>query len=191
MRVWPAMLGVAALLWAVNVEAEDSTADLAAIGPHDIVRAPRVKLEIAGGRIGWRLDDLREAFRDAANDGLPVVVVTEGDDGGLFANVLRCPTFNTLAGRAHFVLIPLPVAEDASDAARLLYALRLDPAHTSAVVVLDISAREVNEIARINGYVGEADLLRRLSGAGLSPGGAPLPLAMVTLGDRAPKDCLP
>ena len=190
MRVLPALLGVGALLGAASAQSEDLTVDLTAIGPHDAVRAPRAKLEIAGGRIGWRLDDLRVAFRDAAQDGLPVVVATEGDDGGLFANVLRCPTFNTLAGRAHFVLIPLPVADDSNDAARLLYALRLDPAHASSVVVLDTSAGQVNEIARVNGYISEAKLLRRLTDAGLSPGKRPLPLETVTLGDKAPKDCL-
>jgi hypothetical protein len=189
MRVPLILLGAAALLGAASARAEDSTVDLAAIGPHDAVRAPRVKLQIAGGRIGWRLDDLRDAFRDAAQDGLPVVLATEGDDGGLFANVLRCPTFNTLAGRAHFVLIPLPVADEASDAARLIYALRLDPVHASAVVVLDTSAGRVNEIARVSGYVGEAELLRRFAAAGLTPGAAPLPLETVTLGDKPPKDC--
>jgi hypothetical protein len=183
------MCGLAALAVLQVAPASASDLDLAAIGPNDLVRAPRAKLEIAGGRIGWRLDDLRVAFRDATQDGLPVVVATEGDDGGLFANVLRCPTFNTLAGRAHFVLIPLPVADDSSDAARLIYALRLDPAHASALVVLDTSAGQVNEIARVNGYLGEAELLRRLAGAGLSPGPSPLPLATVTLGDKAPRDC--
>ena len=190
MRVTSALLGAAVLLWAADARPQDSALDLAAIGPDPLVRAPRASLEIAGGRIGWRLDDLRAAFRDAAQDGLPVVVATEGDDGGLFANVLRCPTFNTLAGRAHFVLIPLPVADASSDAARLVFALQLDPLHASSVVVLDTSAGQVNEIARVSGYVGERELMRRLGAAGLSAGPAPLPLATVTLGDTPPRDCL-
>jgi hypothetical protein len=190
MRVPYALLATIVLIGAASSRAETSALDLAALGPHDAVLAPRTKMQIAGGRIGWRLDDLRLAFRDAAQDGRPVVIATEGDDGGLFANVLRCPTFNTLAGRAHFALIPLPVADAASDAARLLHALRLDPAHASALVVLDTSAGQVNEIARVSGYVGEAELLRRLARAGLTPGAQPLPLETVALGADPPRDCL-
>jgi hypothetical protein len=190
MRVPYALLASAVLIGAASGRADTSPLDLVALGPHDAVMAPRTKMQIAGGRIGWRLDDLRVAFREAAQDGLPVVVATEGDDGGLFANVLRCPTFNTLAGRAHFVLIPLPVADEASDSARLLYALRLDPAHASSLVVLDTSAGQVNEIARVDGFVGEGELLRRLTAAGLTPGAKPLPLESVALGEKPPRDCL-
>lgn len=190
MRVPYALFASVVLIGAASSRAETSALDLAALGPHDAVLAPRTKMQIAGGRIGWRLDDLRAAFREAAQDGRPVVVATEGDDGGLFANVLRCPTFNTLAGRAHFVLIPLPVADETSDAARLLFVLRLDPAHASGLVVLDTSAGQVNEIARVSGFVGEAELLRRLAAAGLTPGANPLPRETVALGDAAPRDCL-
>jgi hypothetical protein len=190
MRVPYGLLATVVLIGAASSRAETSALDLAALGPHDAVLAPRPKLQIAGGRIGWRLDDLRIAFREAAQDGLPVVVATEGDDGGLFTNVLRCPTFNTLAGRAHFVLIPLPARDPGGDAARLLYALRLDPAHASSLVVLDTSAGQVNEIARVVGFVGEDELLRRLAAAGLTPGAHPLPLETVALGDEPPRDCL-
>jgi hypothetical protein len=165
--------------------------DLAAVGPHDAALAPRASMEIPGARIGWRIDDARQAFRDAALDGLPVVVATEGDDGGLFANVLRCPSLNTLAGRAHFVLIPLPIADERSDAARLVNALHMDPTFNSAVAVLDTSGRQVNEILRVNGYVDEAELLKKLAGAGLTADVNPLPLEKVALGGRPPQDCAP
>src|SRR5206468_4790720 len=121
MRLLLLGLGLAATLTAARADSAD--VDLAAIGPHNPVLAPRAKMEIRGARIGWRIDDVREAFRAATQDGLPVVVATEGDDGGLFANVLRCPGFNSLAGRAHFVLIPLPIVDETSDAARLVNAL--------------------------------------------------------------------
>src|SRR5947209_15331850 len=146
-------------------------------------------MEIRGARIGWRIDDVREAFRAAAQDGLPVVVATEGDDGGLFANVLRCPGFNSLAGRAHFVLIPLPIVDEASDAARLVNALHMDPAFNSMVAVLDTGGRQVNEVLRINGYADEPTLLLKLAQAGLTAAANPLPLDRIALGGRPPSDC--
>ncbi len=171
----------------------ESSADLdyAAIGPHDPVLAPRFKMQIAGARIGWRIDDIRLAFRAAAQDGLPVVIATEGDDGGLFANVLRCPTFNTLAGQAHFVLIPLPITDEHSDAGRLVYALHIDPTFNSTIAVLDTGGRQVNEILRIKGYLDEPALLLKLAEAGLTTNRNPLPLDQVALGDRPPRDCSP
>jgi hypothetical protein len=187
------LLGLAALIsLAVPARGEDAgDLDLAAIGPHDPVLAPRAKMEIAGARIGWRIDDIRLAFRAAAQDGLPVVVVTEGDDGGLFANVLRCPTFNTLAGQAHFVLIPLPIADERSDAGRLVYALHMDPTFNSTIAVLDTSGRQVNEILRVKGYLDEPALLLKLAEAGLTANRNPLPLDKVALGDKPPRDCAP
>jgi hypothetical protein len=171
--------------------AETSDLDLAAIGPHDPMLAPRAKLEIPGARIGWRIDDIRGAFREAANDGLPVVVATEGDDGGLFANVLRCPSFNTLAGQAHFILIPLPVADETTDAGRLVNALHIDPAFRSTIAVLDTRDREVHEVLRLTGYLDETALLARLTEAGFVTTDNPLPLDKIALGDRPPRDCRP
>ncbi len=163
--------------------------ELAALGPRDPALAPRAPMQIAGARIGWRVDDLRDAFRAAAEDGLPVVVATEGDDGGLFANVLRCPTFNTLAGQAHFVLIPLPVTDESSDAGRVVAALHMDPTFSSTVAVVDMSGRQVNERLRVNGYVDEAALLAKLAAAGLVANHNPLPLDKVALGGKPPGDC--
>ncbi len=163
--------------------------ELTALGPLDPALAPRAAMQIAGARIGWRMDDLRSAFRAAALDGQPVVVATEGDDGGLFANVLRCPTFNTLAGQAHFVLIPLPVTDDSSDAARVVGALHMDPTFSSTVAVIDMTGAEINERLRINGYVDEATLLTKLASAGLIANHNPLPLDKVALGGKPPGDC--
>ncbi len=175
---------------ALAVPAAAETADLAAIGPRDPTLAPRPQMQIPGARIGWRIGDLRLAFRAAAQDGLPVVVATEGDDGGLFANVLRCPTFNTLAGQAHFVLIPLPVTDEASDAARLVAALHMDPTFSSTVAVIDMSGPQLNEKLRINGYVDEATLLAQLAEAGLVAFRNPLPLDRIALGGKPPGDCM-
>jgi hypothetical protein len=163
--------------------------ELTALGPLDPALAPRAAMQIAGARIGWRMDDLREAFRAAAVDGLPVVVATEGDDGGLFANVLRCPTLNTLAGQAHFVLIPLPVTDDKSDAARVVDALHMDPTFSSTVAVIAMRGAEVGERLRVNGYVNEATLLAKLAGAGLVANRNPLPLDKIALGGKPPGDC--
>jgi hypothetical protein len=165
-------------------------AELTALGPRDPALAPRTQMQIAGARIGWRMDDLRMAFRAAAQDGLPVVVATEGDDGGLFANVLRCPTFNTLAGKAHFVLIPLPVTDESSDAARVVNALHMDPTFSSTVAVIDMSGAQINERLRVNGYVDEATLLAKLAAAGLIADRNPLPLDKVALGGKPPGDCV-
>jgi hypothetical protein len=164
-------------------------AELTALGPRDPALAPRAQMQIAGARIGWRIGDLRMAFRAAAQDGLPVVVATEGDDGGLFANVLRCPTFNTLAGKAHFVLIPLPVTDESSDAARVVNALHMDPTFSSTVAVIDMTGAQINERLRVNGYVDEATLLARLAAAGLIADRNPLPLDKIALGGKPPGDC--
>ena len=163
--------------------------ELTALGPLDPALAPRAPMQIPGARIGWRIGDLREAFRAAVQDGLPVVVATEGDDGGLFANVLRCPTFNTLAGRAHFVLIPLPVIDETSDAARVVDALHMDRTFSSTVAVIDMTGAQVKERLRINGYVDEATLLTKLASAGLNANHNPLPLDKIALGGKPPGDC--
>ena len=166
-----------------------SELDLAAIGPDATVLVPRATLEIPGARIGWRIDDLREALRQATQDGLPVVVAAEGDDGGLFENVLRCPAFNTLAGQAHFILIPLPIADETSDAGRLVDLLHMDPRFKSSLAVLATRDFQVHEVLRVAGYLDEAGLLARLAEAGFVTTENPLPLEKIALGGRAPRDC--
>ena len=183
------LLSALLLSTALAAPAMANETDLAALGPRDPALAPRAPMQIPGARIGWRIDDLRMAFRAAAQDGLPVVVATDGDDGGLFANVLRCPTFNTLAGQAHFVLIPLPVTDETSDAARVVDALHMDPTFSSTIAVIDMSGAQVNERLRVNGYIDEASLLAKLAGAGLIADHNPLPLDKVALGGKPPGDC--
>lgn len=164
--------------------------DLAAMSPQAQVFAPRAKSQVSGARIGWEIENVRSAFRQSSIDGLPVIIVADGADGGFFANVLRCPTFNTLAGQAHFILIPLPIADENSDAARLLNALHMDTTFKSTVSVLDLRDRQVNEVLRLTGYHGEADLLAKLEDTGLSPARPnPLPLSSVALGSEKPRDC--
>jgi len=191
MRLLLLRLAAAGALAAAPAAAETADVDFAAVGPRDPALAPLAKMQIAGSRIGWSLGDIPSAFRAAAADGLPIVVVTEGDDGGLFANVLRCPTFNTLAGQAHFILIPLPIADETSDAAKLVDALHMDPAFNSTIAVLAAAGGRVNEILRVAGYLDEASLIAKLKPAGLSPGRNPLPLDSIALGGQAPRDCAP
>ncbi len=169
---------------------EPSDVDLAAIGPQSQVLAPQLKAEIVGARIGWQTSDIRAAFRQAAEDGKPVIVVADGNDGGLFANVLRCPSFNTLAGQAHFVLMLLPIVDENSDAARLVNALHIDPAFKSTITVLATTDQRLNEVARLTGYQREGDILARLSKTGFVVNALnPLPLAKVALGGQPPRDC--
>jgi len=187
-------IGMAALvvLASGTAGAQESSddVDLVAMSPQAQVLAPRAKSQVPGARIGWEMQDVRAAFRQASVDGLPVIVVADGADGGLFANVLRCPTFNTMAGQAHFILIPLPIADEESDSARLVNALHMDTAFKSTIAVLDMHDRHVNEILRVAGYQGEADLLVKLQDAGLAPVRPnPLPLSKVALGPQLPRDC--
>jgi hypothetical protein len=144
--------------------------------------------DIAGFRIAWR-HDLRATLEASSQDGLSVVIAAEGDEGAFFANVLRCPTFNSLAGQAHFLLFKLPIADEASDAGRLVNALRIDPAFSSTVAVLRPGGNPFTEIVRARGYRDEASLLAILAEAGLSPRES-LPLERAAVGDAAPRDCL-
>ena len=166
-------------------------ADASAASASTRALAPGVSMEIAGARIGWRIDDLPAAFREAVEDGRPIVIVAEGNHGGLLADVLRCPTFNTLAGQAHFALIPLPVLDEASDAGRLLGALHMDPQFTSTIVVLDTRAGPMHETLRVTGYLDEASLVARLAEAGLVANRNPLALDKVALGGYPPRNCAP
>jgi hypothetical protein len=181
MRLWLPPLA-AALLGFATAPAE--TAEL----PANALFGALAAAEIAGVRIGWR-HDLRATLEAASQDGLPLVIATEGDGGAWFANVLRCPTFNSLSGQAHFILIKLPLADDASDAARLVNALHMDPAFSSSIAVLRPGGNPFTEILRARGYLDEASLLAKLAEAGLSPH-EPSPLERVAVGDEPPHDCL-
>jgi hypothetical protein len=164
--------------------------DLAALSPGTPVFAPRPRSEARGARIGWEIDDLGAAFRRASADGLPVVVVTDPSTGGIFANALRCPTFNTLAGQAHFILIPLPIADENSESARLANALHMDTAFKSTIAVLAMRDRQIHEVLRVSGHQTEGDLIDKFETVGLVPARPnPLPLESVALGTWKPRDC--
>jgi hypothetical protein len=164
--------------------------DLAALSPQASVLAPGPLHEARGARIGWEVEDIGAAFRRASADGLPVVVVTDPSSGGLFVNTLRCPTFNTFAGQAHFILIPLPIADENSEAARLANAMHMDTAFKSTIAVLAMRDRQVHEVLRISGNLSEGDLIDRFGTIGLAPARPnPLPLERIALGTRMPRDC--
>ena len=186
------LVGTLSLLACVGARAQDADlqVDLAAMSPQAHVLAPRLKSQVLGARIGWEMDDIRTVFKQASLDGRPVIIVADGSDGGLFANVLRCPTFNTLAGQAHFILIPLPIVDESSDSARLANAMHMDTAFKSTISVLEMRDRQVNEVLRLAGYQGEADLLGRLEDIGFAPMRPnPLPLSSVAFGPQQPHDC--
>jgi len=170
MRLWLPPLAATALFLAAG---SAETAELPALAPG----------------IGWRHDGLRAVLQAAAQDGLPIVVATEGDGGAWFANVLRCPTLNSLADQAHFILIKLPLADERSDAGRLVNALHIDPAFSSTLAVLRPGGYPFTEVLRTRGYLGEASLLAKLAEAGLWPRET-LPLETVAVGDEPPRDCV-
>jgi hypothetical protein len=189
-RVSMAALLLASLFTPVSAQDADDALDLAAMSSGAPVFAPRPRSETRGARIGWEINDIRGALGRAAADGLPVVVVADPPSGGVFADALRCPTFNTLAGQAHFILIPLPIADENSDAARLVNALHMDTAFKPTIAVLATRDRQIHEILRVSGYQSESDLLNRFEAVGLLPARPnPLPLASVALGARMPRDC--
>jgi hypothetical protein len=174
---------------AMAQDAEDAL-DLAAMSPGAAVLAPRSRDEARGARIGWAIEDIRSAFTQALADGLPLVVVADPKSGGVFADALRCPTFNTLAGQAHFILIPLPIADENSDAARLANGLHIDTAFKSTIIVLAMRDGQVHEALRVSGHQSEGDFLEKFEAVGLVPARPnPLPLASVALGSRMPRDC--
>jgi hypothetical protein len=166
--------------------------ELAPIAPARQTFAPLPRAELPGERIGWEMRDTRAVFRRAAVDGLPVVVVVDPANGGLFGDALRCPTFNALAGRAHFILIPTPIAEPNSEAGRLAASLQADRPYDSTIVTLASRGGEFAEISRISGYQGEQDVLRDLAAIGLAPASASanaLPLSSIAFGELKPRDC--
>jgi hypothetical protein len=188
MRLWLPSL-VAAAVWFAATRAE--TAELAAFAaPALSFTTPAAMTEISDVQIGWRHDDLQAVFQAAQQDGLPVVVAAEGDDGALYSNVLRCPTFNSLAGQAHFILLKLPILNEASEAGRLVNALHMDPAFSSSIAVLRADGFPFREILRVRGYTEEAALLEKLASAGLSPRRGLLPLQQAAVGDEPPRDCV-
>ena len=170
MRLWLPPLAATALFFAA--------------GSAETAELPTLRAGIV-----WRHDDLRAVLQAAAQDGLPIVVATEGDGGAWFADVLRCPTLNSLAGQAHFILIKLPLADERSDAGRLVNALHIDPAFSSTLAVLRPGGNPFTEVLRTRGYLEEASLLAKLADAGLSPPER-LPLESVAVGDEPPRDCV-
>src|SRR5207245_2446423 len=76
------------------------------------VIVPLLNQQIPGARVGWSADDVGSAIKRAQVDGKPIVMLVITANCGycraLLSNALRCPTFNTLAGQAHFALVSDP-----------------------------------------------------------------------------------
>ncbi len=165
-----------------------------AAGPTAIV--PGLSQEIAGVRIGWRYKDLAGLAKLAIGDGKPVVFLFVG--GALcnwcnveMMNTLRCPTFNTLAGKAHFVILDASDRGPAGDDTRnLLKTLRIQDFPTLSI--MSFKASGITELTRITGAAPEQKLIDFFARGGLNAtnprSSAPRSAA---LGDYVPDGCLP
>jgi|HubBroStandDraft_6_1064221.scaffolds.fasta_scaffold113969_2 hypothetical protein len=163
-------------------------AQTAASGPEAIM--PTLSKEVPGARIGWRYDAV-PTFAAAQKDGKPIVIVFEDLSANwsrLFVvHVLRCPTFNTLAGQAHFLIVaPYLVTDDATELAK-----KFGIHDLPALSIISIKGQSINEIFRLTGASDEAQVLQIVRQAGLSPGPPGQANAAPALGTIAPAGCLP
>ena len=157
------------------------------------VIVPLLNQQIPGARVGWSADDVGSAIKRAQVDGKPMVMLVITANCGycraLLSNALRCPTFNTLAGQAHFVLVS-DTEPPGSDARKLVDALRI--VSFPATSIIRAKGNDIDEASRVTGYLDERELLVHLAKAGLKPAGAnPQPLSTVALGTFVPHGCLP
>jgi hypothetical protein len=152
---------------------------------------PDLALQAPGARIGWTFGDLAGPARAAAADGKPVVVLVTAPGcawcRAMLANAARCPTFNTLAGKAHFVMVG---NREGGATGSMVGSFGVDRWPT--VLVLTVRGSNAAERARGVGYMDEAALLQVMARGGLSPGAAnPMAVSSVALGTSAPQGCLP
>jgi len=131
------------------------------------------------------------ALKAAQKDGKPVVVVFDDlslNLSRLFViHVLRCPTFNTLAGQAHFVAVaPFKVPDDATALAKHLGIHDLP-----ALSNLSVKGQSVNDIVTATGAGDEAQMLQIARKAGLNTGTPGPANAAPPLGTIPPAGCLP
>jgi hypothetical protein len=154
------------------------------------VIVPTLSQQIDGARIGWIVNDLGASFGRAMKDGKPVVVFFTSAVNcnwckKYVANVLSCPTLNTLAGRAHFVF----AGWSSNETRQLMIGLGINSVPIVSVLRVPPD-KKVEEIVRGTGFTDEAGLLGILAQAKLAP--TPpnrLPQASVALGTYLPQGC--
>jgi hypothetical protein len=154
---------------------------------------PALNQQVPGARIGWAFDDIAGPIKMAQSDGKPVVMVVVAKNCGwcmaLLSNAVRCPTFNTLAGRAHFVMVAGNGAAP-NDAQKMVWSLGISDFPT--VSVLNVKGTNISESIRATGYMDESELMTVLAKAGLRSQNADLRLrTSLAIGTFAPRGCLP
>jgi len=138
--------------------------------------------ELHGAAIGWRFS-VADAVVEAKRGGLPLVYVSSRRHCGycnmLVNETLVCAAVNRFAGRAVFVL-----AEETDPAtAQLDDVLGIEK--VPSISVLDLSGDVAEEVLRMQGLIGAAELGRALGEALAQLGAAP-PLGNGINASRAP-----
>lgn len=136
---------------------------------------PPIDRAVPGARIGWAVDE-RAAVIAARDDGKPLVMLSMAANCGwckdLARDTLRCPSFNALAGKAHFLIV-----DQTDDPLTRSLDIKLWP----SISVLKVSNQGITELRRIIGMVDEPTLMGYLAPFGLRPG-APNPLGQAPTG---------
>jgi hypothetical protein len=154
---------------------------------------PSLAGELPAIRIGWRMNDFKASLEDAQRDGKPVVVLFVRDVAhtnnypyirAFFAHVLRCPTFNTLAGSAHFAIVDPTFSRDY---AQLASSFKVD--QYPAMFYLTVKATNINIDFSSFGAFNEGGVLSNAQAAGLKPRKPGSPAEASLLGSAKPEAC--
>jgi len=149
-----AIFGVLCLQVATPAPAEDG----------GVVIIPTLTEGIAGKRIGWEFNDIAATLHRAADDGKPVVVVLVAARCGwcraYVTHTLRCSAVNSLAGKAHFVL--LTDGDKLSAETKDFIERVLKHEGFPATYVFKVSEKSFSLVVKIDGFVGENKLLGAL-----------------------------
>jgi hypothetical protein len=169
-----------------------ATARVAAGGGGSAV-LPALSLQRTGARVGWTFGDAASAARAAASDRRPLVLVVTAPGcaacQALAADALRCPTFNTLAGQAHFAMTTTAEGGATGDLVRS-FSVKALP--TLLVLAPNPSGAGVAERARGAGDMDERTLMAVMARGGVwSKAANPLDPGEVAIGGHAPRGCLP
>jgi len=178
---------IAAAMFAVGIFAAraESTAPTAIL--------PGLIQQVSGGRIGWTFENIGPVLKSAEADSKPVVMVVVAQNcnwcRALLSNALRCPTFNSLAGRAHFVMVDSGIGSS-DDAAALVKWLGIRD--FPALSVMKVNGKNFSEVVRATGYMDERQLMTILAKTAVGAQNAiSRPGLIPGTGSFAPHGCLP
>ncbi|MBG0807953.1 hypothetical protein IY145_00715 [Methylosinus sp. H3A] len=165
-RRWRRRITASAMIWAISaIETPTWAEDAGALV------LPKVAEGVAGQRIGWHFDEIAPALEQASSDGKPLVVVVVTEPCGwcriVLTHVLRCNGLNSLAGRAHFILLTHERRTSADfrpqhpEAAHFIDLLKIEGFPT--VEIVSVKNKEITPVARVAGAATEARLLQFLA----------------------------